>query len=234
MAIVQGKAGDSIKAESELRALLDIFERRRGPDQDETLNCWTALALLLNDVGRPHEAVDEYREILERRERTLGMDDLKVARIRRLLGDAYVAAIEYSAAIEQFEKAEPVFEKNLGPENPETLLNRSNLAMAEGEHHMFEKSQKELKEILTVRERLFGPDEISVLMTCFQLARVLGGDGRYEEALIYAERAREAFRKMLKPSSRAVRDAEALCVKLRADLKQSQTAKDAVETSASK
>jgi tetratricopeptide (TPR) repeat protein len=225
LAVAQGKAGDSIQAEGELRALLAVFTRREGADHDLTLNCRSALARLLADVGRSHEAIDEYRQVLERRERTLGAEDIEVARVRHALADALTQAKDYEGAIPQFEKAEPVFEKVLGAEAPETLLNRSNLALAKAEHRDFAASAKELREILAIRERALGPTDVSVLMTCYELGRVLGGDGQYAEALVYASRAEEGLPNVLSPSSHAAVNARTLCVEIRADLKRTSAAK---------
>ncbi len=71
----------------------------------------------------------------------------------------------------------------LGAENAETLLNRFTAALAQGENAEFAAAEKELKDILAIRERLFGPHDLSVLRTCYQLGRVLGGDNSMRKRL---------------------------------------------------
>jgi tetratricopeptide (TPR) repeat protein len=217
LAVIRGKAGESIKAEQEIRAQLAVFIRRCGPDQSETLNCRMVLARLLDDLGRSHEAIKEYKVILESRQRMLGPDDLEVARVRHAYGDSLTSMHDYAQALEQFREAEVIFERVLGVEHAETLLNRSNQALAEADHHEFDSAERELKEILEIRERLFGPNEVSVWMTCYHLARTLDSHKRYVEALPYAARAAEGLRSAFAPSNYLVIQADRLCSEIRAD-----------------
>jgi tetratricopeptide (TPR) repeat protein len=226
LAMAQGKGGNTLKAESEMRFLLDIFTRRRGPEHEETLRCRTALARLLDDVGRSHEAAGEYRQILTSRERLQGADSIEVARAEHMLGDALSDEGQYDEAIALYRKAEVIFEKLVGAEEPETLLNRSNLAVAEGEGRNFASAEKDLKDILAIRERQLGPDGVSVLMTCYQLGRVLGGFKKYDEALVYATRAREGLRDAYGPANGLVQKSEKLCVEIRADLARHKAAEN--------
>jgi tetratricopeptide (TPR) repeat protein len=153
LAVAKSRTGESLAAENELRDLLAIYQRRQGPDHEETISCRTALAQLLKETRRPHEAVTEYRAVLEIRERTLGADDVEVARIKHLMADAHSSADEYPAAIALYRESQPIFERVLGPENAESLLNRSNLALALGQNREFAACEKDLRELLSIRER---------------------------------------------------------------------------------
>lgn len=218
LAIARSKTGDTLEAEGELRAVLAINVRRRGPDHDETLACRTALARLLDDSGRNSEAVREYRTILDSRERTLGAEDLQVARVKHLLADALVVTRVYDDAIPLYRAAQTVLVRGLGADDRETLLNRSNLACALGEKGDFEIAERELKEILAARERLFGADDISVSTTCFYLARVLAGHGHIDESNGFAERALKGFRLHLSANHPLTVRATHLCAELKADI----------------
>src|SRR5260221_7754470 len=137
----------------------------------------------------------------------LGAEDLEVARTRHGLGNALGIASEYREAIEQFRQAQVIFVKLLGADHIETLLNRSNLALVQAENREYDAAEKELKAILATRERLGGPNDLNVLMTCFQLGRVLGGAKKYDEALVYADRAEEGLRSALDATDPKVADA---------------------------
>jgi len=173
---------------------------------------------LLDDTGRSQEAIKEYRQILDGRERMLGAEDIEVGRVRHLLGDALAASRNHVLAIEEYRQAGGIFERVLGPEDPETLLNRSNMALSLGQNREFEASEKELKDILAIRERLVGGGDASVLMTCFNLARVLAGHGKLDEALGYAKRAEEGLPNVLASSSGAVILAKQLATEIQADV----------------
>lgn len=226
LAVARGKAGNTMDAEAELRRLLNIFNRRQGPEQDATLRCRTALGSLLDDVGRPREAVTEYRQVLETRQRISGADDLEAARVQHMLGDALTGSKNFVEAIDQYSQSERVFEKVLGPEKAETLLNRSNLAMAKNSHLDFDGAEKDLKDILTIRERLLGENDHSVLATCYYLAQVLQNQKKYAEALTFATRSMEGWRKTLSDSSALFQKAAQLCTELQLDLTHAEASKN--------
>jgi tetratricopeptide (TPR) repeat protein len=143
-----------------------------------------------------------------------------------MMADALVTMGKFADASVLFRQAQAVFDRSLGSENPENLLNRSSLALALAEHQDFETAEKELKAVLAIRERLLGANHVSVLMTCYHLGRVLGGHHQFAEADVYARRANTGFSAIFGPTNDSVVKSARLCREIEADIEQ-QSLKDA-------
>ncbi|MCC6659407.1 MAG: serine/threonine protein kinase [Phycisphaerales bacterium] len=117
-------------AEPHLRSSLELRRRQLGPESPETLTSQADLAMLLDDRGRPAEAITMLRQTLEAQERTLGPDAMDTLRTAASL--AWVLR-EHGG----FEESGPLMRRTyeglrraLGPLDPRTLKALTNHALA--------------------------------------------------------------------------------------------------------
>jgi tetratricopeptide (TPR) repeat protein len=87
----------------------------------------------------------------------------------------------------------------VGPEHPDTLLTRSDLAEVFYHQNKYTEAETEFREVLKLREKVLGPDNPNTLNTCFGLALCLRAEGQIQEASALAQRAAEGARKFLGP-----------------------------------
>ena len=72
--------------------------------------------------------------------------------------------------------------KVLGPENPETLKSRNNLALALNRQKKYVEAEEQFRELITVEERVLGPEHPETLRTRRNLLVTVGNQGRHAEA----------------------------------------------------
>jgi hypothetical protein len=90
-------------------------------------------------------------------------------------------------------------EKVLGPEHPQTLGTRSDLANTLWSQGKYAKAEAENRTVLTIKEKVLGPEHPETLSTCFDLARCLRAEGAKQEARELAQRAADGAFKVLGP-----------------------------------
>jgi tetratricopeptide (TPR) repeat protein len=73
-------------------------------------------------------------------------------------------------------------EKVLGPEHPDTLGSRTNLAVALQSQGKYAEAETEFRAVLKLEEKVLGPEHPSTLGSRNNLANVLAGQGKYAEA----------------------------------------------------
>ena len=99
----------------------------------------------------------------------------------RVFDYAYYLEIEYKAV--ELSAAVGVIENILGPDHPDTLNIRSNLAGAYHSVGRFDDTIELLGRVLAERERLLGPDHPNMLAARNNLAFVYGAAGRFDDAI---------------------------------------------------
>jgi hypothetical protein len=72
--------------------------------------------------------------------------------------------------------------RNLGPEHPETLTARSNLAWAIAAQGRAAEAEAMWRELLPLREKVLGPEHPETLTTRSNLASTIAAQGRAAEA----------------------------------------------------
>ncbi len=87
----------------------------------------------------------------------------------------------------------------LGPENPDTLVTRNNLAEALEIQGKYAEAAAEFRAVIKLSEKVFGPEHHNTLEACFYLALCLHAEGSEGEALALAQRASDGARKVLGP-----------------------------------
>jgi tetratricopeptide (TPR) repeat protein len=100
------------------------------------------------------------------------------------------AAAEDRLRIGQLDIARPLLDRalgvaiaRLGPDHPETLRTRNNLARWLGEAGRVEEAVSQFQALLEDHRRVLGPDHPETLWTRSDLGRFLGGAGRVDEAV---------------------------------------------------
>jgi len=88
-----------------------------------------------------------------------------------------------------YREAEPILrevlkerERSLGPEHPDSLRTRNNLAAALNDQGKYREAETEYRAVLAVEERILGPEHADTLATRNNLANLLEDQGKYAEA----------------------------------------------------
>jgi tetratricopeptide (TPR) repeat protein len=82
----------------------------------------------------------------------------------------------------QFRELIKLDEKILGPEHPDTLDNRANLAVALNNQGNYAEAELQLRELIKLDEKVLGPDHPQTLGSRSNLASTLTAEGKYAEA----------------------------------------------------
>ena len=116
------------------------------------------------------------------------VDDLGAAgRSAFLLGEAAAARYAYWAAIEEGNRARRWLERSLGPDHPDTLGTRNDMAFWLDRSGRMGEAVAQFKALLADQSRVLGSDHPDTLRTRGNLAASLGGSGRVVEAVAQFE-----------------------------------------------
>jgi serine/threonine protein kinase/tetratricopeptide (TPR) repeat protein len=107
-------------------------------------------------------------------------EPLAVARIRGRIGRTYLMFGQWEAATKQLDRAQEVLKQFLGPDDLETLANQEALAYAIGSRS--ERGDRLLRDVLTRRRALQGPDHADVIGAMRAMGARLFIQGKREEA----------------------------------------------------
>jgi tetratricopeptide (TPR) repeat protein len=100
------------------------------------------------------------------------------AEIRHTMGVTYWFLDEIPLAIRQIERAQELLESKLGPDHPNTLVNRTYLANVYLDAGRTEEAVRLNEETLRLRESKLGPDDPETLRSRNNLAQAYGEAGR--------------------------------------------------------
>ena len=165
------------------------------------------------DEGRPEEAHKGYLEALSLYQSVLGDEHAYIAIGHIDIGWLLSAQGKHKAALESFRKALAIEEKASEPDQRYIALVRnaiSDLLRTLGEESgsvnnavpIQEKSKQEealdnLRTVLIVKEREFGPGHVSTVTTYLDIASLLQEQGKHEEAVGYYLKALAAKEQIL-------------------------------------
>ncbi len=121
-------------------------------------------------------------------EKTFGVDSAEVANARNSLGLHYYRRGLYPSARAQWEYALAIWEQELGPEHPSTVIVMANLARLLSAQGEFEEALPYLQRALEIRERTLGPKHPNTMMSLNNLGLLLKSLGKYKEARPLLER----------------------------------------------
>ncbi len=193
--------------------LVADLERVLGPDDPSTLAARNNLANAYQAAGRADEAIALHEQVLADRERVLGPDHPhteqsrnNLAAAQRAAGRADEAAADERAAadpqaatpqeqtpsglgpIALHEQVLADLERELGPEHPDTLAARNNLALAYQAAGRTGEAIALHEQALAERERVLGRDHPGTLNSRSNLAVAYQAAGRTDEAVALHER----------------------------------------------
>jgi tetratricopeptide (TPR) repeat protein/predicted Ser/Thr protein kinase len=154
-------------------------------------------AAVLTAQGRFEEALPEFRQGLEERERTLGRDHPLVATAYNNLGSALVELGRYDEALQALELAKASWERSYGPRHPLVATALNGIGVVLEQVGRYQEARERLEQALVLREAVFGRDHVNVAVTLDNLGAVLAHLGAYDEARRASQRALELRAKHL-------------------------------------
>jgi serine/threonine protein kinase len=141
------------------------------------------------------------REILDDAASTMGKrfqgQPRVEARLRFTVGKTFEALGEYDKAESNLRRAIDVGERELGPEHPETLRSKVELANVHREQARYDESEALLRETLAIRRRVLGPEHPQTLETMTSLVSILVYQKRAAEAEVLGRETLRLNRRVL-------------------------------------
>ncbi|KAF2706144.1 kinesin light chain 1 [Pleomassaria siparia CBS 279.74] len=112
------------------------------------------------------------------------VDKIASASLLSQVGACQEGLGQYSAAEATFRQVLSMREKELGPEHPDTLASKGNLAIAINGQGRYNEAEIIHRQTLAQREKALGPKHLDTLASMNNLARVLDNQGKHKEAEI--------------------------------------------------
>jgi len=194
------EAGQYPEAIEEARRSLATLE---AAGQEESIATALTLDRLVEALQRHGEGVgDEAFEVAQRalglKRSLLGDHDPETAQSLLNLGNIQLARMDVGS-LDSYRQALAMFEATLGPDSPEAADAKYGMARSiffdQGD---FETARKLLEEVLALRERIFGPEDLAVGSTLYMLGGgVYSALGKCAEAKAATARAVTIYRKAL-------------------------------------
>jgi tetratricopeptide (TPR) repeat protein len=178
--------GDGLKR---LRDAERLTDRTRDPL--EWARVQFAIACLLHDQGKYHDAEQVLRQVTTERERVLGPEHPETLASSQRLALALVWQTKYAEAEAEYRAVLKLREKLLGPSHPDTLATRNSLAGTLLWEGKYVEAENELRGLIKLKEEVLGPEDPSSLKTRVNLANALFAQAKYAEA-------EAAYREVLK------------------------------------
>jgi tetratricopeptide (TPR) repeat protein len=170
---------------------LDLWRRKFGPDDTQTLSLAVEVGNTLRLDGRWEDSWRLLTDTLERLRRQTDERDPVYLTCARVRGLGLRQLGRFTDALENDLTLLPIFERELQPEHPTTLQIRNNVAVSLRCLGRFEEALSFDEATLAARLRVFGAIDNETLDSEFAVSRNLRGLGRYEESLDRIRRLNE-------------------------------------------
>ena len=187
------------KKEELQRLLSRISELQSTGEASELLdNLYSQALQILKDLGW-------YRQGLELAEKWLSKarqgrkSEVELAKVYSWLGIFFQYLGHYQRAKEFQKKALEIFEKNFGPDHPNTAVTYSNLALGLQDLAEYQRAKGLLEKAMASAEKNFGPDHPTTAVSYNNLAAVLQDLGDYQGAKVLLEKAIKSAEKNFGP-----------------------------------
>jgi tetratricopeptide (TPR) repeat protein len=168
---------DALKRLREAEKLTD-----RARDGVEWAGVQFDIARVYYYQGQYQDAEGVLREVLEVRDKALGLNHPDTLRTRRVLAIALIGEGKYADAETEYNALMPLTEKVLGQEHPDTLMTRNNLALALADQGKYPEAEAEDRKVISLEEKVLGPEHPVTLTTRSNLAFVLDDEGKFAAA----------------------------------------------------
>jgi len=162
--------------------VLDYYERKRGPEDPDTLTAKATLACSYYSTDQGGEAIKMQEEVLTVRRKVFGSGNPSTLEAMGNLANSYDGTGRLDEALKLREEVLTLERKVLGPEHPATLLAMGNLADSYQTVGRRDEALKLEAEQLTLRRRVLGPEHPDTLGTMISLANDYYAAGRPADA----------------------------------------------------
>jgi tetratricopeptide (TPR) repeat protein len=168
-----------------------------GQNKENRIELLGKVGMCLLSDGRFNEAESHLAEVIETREKVLGVEhpDTLISVSNLALVLQYQG--KYEAAEEMNRRALEGREKVLGVEHPDTLTSVDNLALVLQHQGKYEAAEEMNRRALEGYEKVLGVEHPDTLTSVNILASVLQNQGKYEVAEEMNRRALEGYEKVL-------------------------------------
>ena len=175
----------------------DVRKERLGPEQADTLNSMTIIAMSNRQMGRIKEAAQLHEETLEIRRRVLGLEHQETLASMNHLAASYWDLGRTKEAAQLEEETLEIRRRVLGLEHQETLSTMNNLAASYRDLGRTKEAVQLHEETLEVRRRVLGSEHQKTLISMNNLAVLYQDLGRAQEAAQLCEETLEIRRRAL-------------------------------------
>jgi tetratricopeptide (TPR) repeat protein len=187
----QGRVDEAIKV---ARDSAQSCEHILGPRHPSTLTAESILASAIHDAGKYEEAAPLLKKVYDTRVDVLGENHPETLTTLNTLALNEEALNHFDAAEQAFRKAHKAAQAGLGPEHPTTLTYANNMAnflsrragaaKADDPRRAtdLDEAEKLLRDTMTVRERISGPNSVDTLTLVNNLALLLENREKFAEA----------------------------------------------------
>ena len=199
LANMEAENGDYASARTHFEQGLAVLNRTIGANRSVTAIGETMYAAFLSDLGERVEARRLYEHALSTFEK-LGVDNSHKGRALLYLGGLLQRNRDYERARACYERALPIFEKQIGPEHvmvAECLRQLGSLCFELGDNA---RAGELIRRALEIEEKLRGPDHRDVADVLVGLADIMAAGGDHAAALTQLQRARAIYEKKFSPS----------------------------------
>ncbi|WP_223785433.1 serine/threonine-protein kinase [Myxococcus sp. AS-1-15] len=185
-----------------LERAVDITRRTLGDEHPEVARVRLALVPVLRDgafvpqrANAEQDARDldlaeqTVREALAILERTLGPEHPRVYDALNDLGSTLVVRERFRDALPIYARALAIAEKTDGPKSHGAAVIHGNLGVLRLQQGDYRLSEEHFRQLLAIREELFGPQHPILISTLRLLGRALMRQQRHEEVLPFFQRA---------------------------------------------
>jgi len=173
------------------------------------------LALLLLETGQNAAAANLFARVVENWITSLGPEHRSVGEAHLNLGRAQYALNDYSRAEAHMHQALSILEASLGATAPPTRHARINLGLTLMAERKFEEAEALLRNDLNGVAQQYGQSHPETAEGLLRVAILYGNQGRYPEALPFAERAVEVHRAITGAGHPLTRNAESIAAMVR-------------------
>ncbi len=199
--LIQVAAHDATAALSSWRQAIAILSETRGELDPEVAPHLNNLAAVLSRQGRAAESEPLLDRLVQIDRARYGETHALTARSLFLHGESLRAAGRAADAALELTQALSIQRSTLGA-HPATALTLHELGLASFDQGRPEAAESLLQESLLIRRRVYGEAHVEVASSWSDLADVLRGLGRLEEARDYGSRAIEIARRVMPEGDR--------------------------------
>jgi len=177
------------EAQASWERVLEIQERRLGPEHPQVAMCLNNLGNVFSETGAYADAKRMYARSLAIKEKALGPDHPDLATSLNNLASVHNNMGERAEAIALFTRALAIFEAAVGPDHPDVAMALGNLATM---HNLGGDPATALAlntRALAIREKTLAPDHPDLVNNLSNLGSVHRTMKQYAEARGFYERA---------------------------------------------